>query len=778
MPFPNFYPPVQNWLAALLYHSQLLSFGAAFKLAVLSSVFLLPFIIWIAAKEIAGHSILIASGSLVVTLFLLTDSRFYLRLNSGVDLFSTLQLGLYAQLLGFILLVLWLSIYLTDSQAWWKPGLSALALALTILSNFFAAIAAVFFVAAALLCDGYKCLRTIGSSEFRPTAYTLFARLASVLFSVLLVLFWLAPMFSEYEYFVTRPNPVNLGRYFSNVLWGYCIVAVIGAAIWRKNPSPAMWSYLGGCGLLSGALFFSSAAPAWFPLQAQRLLAILIFLLAVLAGIALAAAFRGLARLLGEFPGKDQAFSLKRVRYTAGIALGGLAVTVLTSPGTKIQFSFYTPQKFTEIASILDFAKVRRSGRYLVEVPPVRETRARFDGRAINAYLAAQGNEALSIAYHEASVNSLFFLPVVNTLSSAPYHFGISSVLGDDLDFIRQPISKHLERARMVGTRYIVIHTPQIKARLAQEPAIGSWQDFGAWTVFELKESPPPRARVLPYRPALVVSDFTVKERRRNDSSFIRWAEEQFADGWFDVLLVRTPERKIDRLQDLELFGAVVLDSYECGDCNRAFKLLREFAGKRLLVALASDAPLFQRINAARSEFTRLEVIERKKEVPGERVNSLFPTYHYSSSQIRHEWIAIRRVLERDKVPTFAEPDGSPVVAGAVSIETGKNLIKLDYAPLNKAVDSSVLAPILVATTFHPKWYRADSGTIYAATPFYMLTFADGPVTLTFSRQWYDRAALLISAIAFVLVACFIVWSALRNSTSISTVKNELPDHP
>src|SRR5262249_35509562 len=106
---------------------------------------------------------------------------------------------------------------------------------------------------------------------------------------------------AEYEYFVTRPDPVDLNHFFSPVLWGYCVVALVGAAIWRRHPSPGMWSYLGGCGLLAVALFFSSTvAPEWFPLQAPRLLAILIFLLAVPAGCALAAAFRGLAGLLGK----------------------------------------------------------------------------------------------------------------------------------------------------------------------------------------------------------------------------------------------------------------------------------------------------------------------------------------------------------------------------------------------------------------------------------------------------------------------------------------------
>src|SRR5262249_15682265 len=153
---------------------------------------------------------------------------------------------------------------------------------------------------------------------------------------------------------------VNLNRYISPVLWSYCVVALFGAAIWRRNPSPGMWPYLGGCGLMALALFFSSTvAPEWFPLQAPRLLAILIFLLAVPVGYALAAALRALSKLLREFPGKEQATSLKRVPYTTGISLVLLLVAGFTSPGTKIQYSFYTPEEFSEIARILDFARGR-----------------------------------------------------------------------------------------------------------------------------------------------------------------------------------------------------------------------------------------------------------------------------------------------------------------------------------------------------------------------------------------------------------------------------------
>jgi uncharacterized membrane protein len=89
MPYPNFYPPGQVWLAALLHHLRLFSSSAAFKLAVLIPVLLLPLAVWIAAREIAGRDAPTAFGSAIISLFLLADSRFYLRFSSGIDLFST-----------------------------------------------------------------------------------------------------------------------------------------------------------------------------------------------------------------------------------------------------------------------------------------------------------------------------------------------------------------------------------------------------------------------------------------------------------------------------------------------------------------------------------------------------------------------------------------------------------------------------------------------------------------------------------------------------------------
>ena len=321
-------------------------------------------------------------------------------------------------------------------------------LAVTILSSFFSAMVALMFITATSAADLARLFRNSESEDRRMAFDTFKVRLASSFIGLLLAGFWLVPMASEYEYFVTRPQVAQLGNYLTPVLWSWFGAAILGGFLWRRHPTPAMWPYLSGCATLAGGLIFSSLfSPWWFPLQGPRFLVILIALLSVPIGFAVMAAFRGIAWLLWKL---GQAVPSHRSMYPAGAAAAIIILCWLTSAEVKLDYSFYPPEGQPELNGILRFAQNHRNGRYLVEVPPAREFKARFDGRAINAYLSAQGNETLSSVYHEASVNSLFFLPVINAFSGAPYHFGISSVLADDLDFLAQPPHKHLERARLI----------------------------------------------------------------------------------------------------------------------------------------------------------------------------------------------------------------------------------------------------------------------------------------------------------------------------------------
>src|SRR5438445_593521 len=105
MPFPNFYTPVFYWCVALIHHTDLVSFATAFKLMVVVPVLLMPVAIWLLGWFLSNKNRLVATAVAVGSVLLLIDVRFMGALLAGLDYFSTFQIGLYTQPLGFILLI-------------------------------------------------------------------------------------------------------------------------------------------------------------------------------------------------------------------------------------------------------------------------------------------------------------------------------------------------------------------------------------------------------------------------------------------------------------------------------------------------------------------------------------------------------------------------------------------------------------------------------------------------------------------------------------------------
>src|SRR5262245_61943489 len=439
--------------------------------------------------------------------------------------------------------------------------------------------------------------------------------------------------------------------------------------------------------------------------------------------------------------------SLVRVPITTSIVIGLAVVICATLKLPSYDLAFYETVDGERIDDVLHFARQHRDGRYLVEIPWASAQDAAEDGRALDSYLGAQGNEALSVVFREASPNSIFFNAVVNTFSAYPDSFGISSVLMDDFDFVAQPLGRHLARARFIGVKYLVIFTPSIKERLAREHALKEAYDLNEWTIFELKGDSIPAARPLAFKPSLLVSNFSLKSRRSNEYDFVRLAEEQFIDDAFEVLLARAPESKIDQIEGLDNFGSLILDTYHCENEIRAFEQLRHFAQTRPLILLSSDATLFKRIEASIADFPKAQIIDRPIEPAGKWLEAMVPTAHYGNSSLRKVWSEIRRILEREEIATGAK---------AADIEAELEPDSISIAQVSPEPPGSV--PILTRTTYLPDWQRNDGQPIYAATPFYMLTFVRGSARILFSRRRFDWAAVYISATTLLMLLCATAW--------------------
>jgi hypothetical protein len=718
MPLPNFYPPLFFWTVSFLHHTHLFSFATAFKLLIGLPLLLMPVVFWCVAYRLSGKDRGIAIATAIASATLYSVGEIF-QPNTGLDMSSTLLDGFYTQPLGFVLLLCWMLFYLSPRQTTMRFAASAVLLTLTVLTNFFNAITAIVFIGSVLLWDIVTWIRSSDPAERRGLRNNFLLHFLSPWLTVALSAFWLVPMLSSYEYLVTRPLIRPLSSLVTRPLWLWYFLAATGALIWLRRQKGVLGPYLLAClVLLVGAVFAGSFAPVWFPLQVFRFFSTINFLLCVPVGISLAYLAELYLRKRASWASKSQANPSRAKQIVAVafavIVIGALAVATSSKKLTRAS-AFYTAETIPRINGVLEFAHNRKDGLYLVEVLPsvAPGGLVRSDSLALNAYLGAQGNQTISIVYREASPNSSFFNAELNAFSAYRENFGISSAVLADLDFINQPFAQHIKRLQFIGVRYVIIGSPETKRELSRESEIVARHEIGDWTIFEIRPIAPPM-RTLQYRPALVVSDFTVKMRRRNQYDFIRLAEEQFNDAWFDVLLVRSPERKLDLLPQLELFGSLLLDTYDYQDEATALARLKNFAQNHTLILLSSDAPFFTRI---KSEIPSAIVIERPREDPGDWITAIDPSEHYDGSSIRNTWKAIRSALDRGKVASSGQP-----------------------------------TPVLITQTFHPKWVRADNQPLYAATPFFTFGFFDQSPSLNFQRTRYDRWALWCSAAALVFL--------------------------
>src|SRR5260370_16226208 len=281
-----------------------------------------------------------------------------------------------------------------------KFALASVLLALSVLSNFFNAITAAVFILATVSNDLVHLRRAAGSDERRDERNALLVHLLSPIIALLLTLFWIVPMITEYKYFVTRPFVPETQSLFSPWLLAWYALAVLGSIAWWRGhkwkgadkdasvraarrrrekhgakarsktratdyPVPpasggvdahlharAIRPYLATCFILAiGVVFSATLAPNWFPLQAPRFLATLPFLLPVPGGFALAAAFGSLALLFGETKGSDVKFSLWRARYSSFVATVLLLFLSLPAPSLGWAYAFYPKGPRTPVGS-------------------------------------------------------------------------------------------------------------------------------------------------------------------------------------------------------------------------------------------------------------------------------------------------------------------------------------------------------------------------------------------------------------------------------------------
>ncbi len=726
MPLPNFYPPLFYWITALLDRAGV-PILLAFKLTVAIPFILTPVALGLLTWRLTSRDLLATSCATLAACFPLLDPHFQGNFPGGLTYVSTFNEGLCTQPLGFLLLVIWLSMYLRPISSWVRFVLASVTLALVVLASFFSTVAAVPFVMAGLMYDlrEHNCRVAADVPRVRIPLKGL-----ALSFAALLCAFWTVPVLAEYPYFVTRPLETPLSEAIPPGLWlwiWFC-AAVAGGTLMAIKPSSRGRAFMVGClGLAPLTLPAFSRIP-WMPSQPVRLFSTLVFLLAVPVGRLLAA----LIRLLIKLPWKRQRSENLRVATITFLVIVAAIAAIKPAPLGEALYIGEAP-----FAKVLDFARIHRDGRYIVE--NAWQHSDQHDSRALNAYLGMQGNETAAIVFHEASPSSVFFTPLVNALSASVDSFGISATLANDLDFYNQSPERHLRSAAEVGVRYIACMTPWLRRRFRQQANLIE-HDLGRWSVFELRDAVATEVETLRYLPALVVSSTDFKERKSGSYSFVRLSEEQFNSGYSNVLLAQAQTDKIDELSNLEGFGALILETYDYSNEDVAFKVIRRFAQQHLVVLIDSERHLYCRLTRHLTELPHAVIIRRETESQSQWLSRSAPWLELDQSTIRKLWNQVHAEIENNKIAI-------PLQSGQSSISRGDRSIHVEVEE-TQGID----VPIIIRTTFHPDWVRSDGQQIYPVSPFFMLTFAKAPFTVTFHRSLLEKAAVGVSVGTLLLL--------------------------
>jgi hypothetical protein len=402
-----------------------------------------------------------------------------------------------------------------------------------------------------------------------------------------------------------------------------------------------------------------------------------------------------------------------------------------------------------DILNVLEFAKTHSDGRYAVQRAPFGDEAAP-DSQALSAFLGMQGNESLYSTFREASPIALFTFPQIDAISVNTEMFGISSMLAEDLDFWSQPLETHLSRLQALGTKYFVVYDDRIKNELDREPAVLTRTNFGHWSVFALRNPASP-AEVLRWRPALIFSDLSLKLRRTNEHGFTRLAEEQFEDNWFDVLLAYSEETRIDRVLDspaaFDRFGALVIERYDYENLDSALTVLKEFSRHRPILLFPKDDLLFDKIRANLRFFPKAIILNTTDtQQSGEWMQSQYGAHReFGGSAIHKEWKQIRDVLDANKTPV------ADSIADSVMVRIDKKDFD-KYTIAQEGPASNHEVPILIRTTYHPRWRSTDGSPLFIASPFFTLVFSRGNTNLVYERNDLDRAGILLSSATILLL--------------------------
>jgi hypothetical protein len=711
MPFPNYYQPFFFWVSGLFYHLTPLSMLAVMRTLLLACTFLLPTACYsIGNRFLGGRTAGWAAGALAVYLM----TRQSELAHNGMSLMATFELGLFAQLLAFVLILLWLLVLPSAGRSRRAYVGAIILFALVLLSNTNVLMTvAVLFLSFAVVDLAqertFPRLRTVVGRYFSIGGWTL-----------CLVMIWYLPLASTYGWVATNPldRPGVLSLFFDRpqlmAFFGFGFVVA-----WQRRNRFVLAVALAV--LVSYALVLVSSVDAFsaLPIQQRRILANTSYL-----AVPVAAFF--IAEVIA-------AVTARWLRVALAIILPGTFFV----PGTffssgALNLQMYSPEeKYTagEFDGLVQRANKRSQGRYSVEIVlrGLEESRSE-ESWYLNGLIARKGGLGLYGTYREASIGAFFTGPLRNAYSKYPHEFGISSRLSDRSDFLSQDVSEHRKRGRWFNLKYLLVKSDVARSRLEGREGFRKAGESAGWTVFEDTADQSVYAHVPRYLPYLVFDRWNSKKRPAvGGYDFLSIAEYMFLTNRLDPAIALSAQKKIDRAEGLERFGGLFLLDYRYDSLETAKSKLLAFAHTKPVLILKSNDPLC----AALAPYQVSHRIRVVAPTPLENERDE-PSYHRN----------LKTFLDLMETNREAVEDG----VGVSGTEVGREDFIVD---LNRAPARPI--PVIAHQSYFPRWRDSGDRDVYLVSPALQLVFMDqAKERLSYRRGWPEKIGMSISLLALL----------------------------
>lgn len=731
MPFPQFYPPLFYFLVAAASHLfPFLSILNIIKIFVMMLLISLPLFIFKLARELTNSLATAWLAAFLTCLFM--SSEWF---SFGGSVVSSLGTAMIPQLLGLVLVIMWLNTFLSPKKTPYGSIYSIIILGGVLLSN-------AHIVLFSLFLGSFM---GIAEMLYPHESEDIFSRFKTVMGKYLLTFglaagisaCWYFPLLTHYRYFtgISIPEAGAAAEYVLRY-WYLIIIGSLSlpAALSMKNRAMVLLSFPLYCfTLLIIAFSFADSINFTFPIHVARWLTPHLFLNSLLVPY-------GLFWIIKIVPQKPRP-------YILSILI--LFIIAMYTPEIKSPYrypftnGYYLSYEEDGVPSLV--SSFPHDGRLSnVEVNLRHGQPTSF---VIDAALGRDGVLTTFSNLRESSISSLFLGPFRNTISDTWELWGSPTLLGKNTDFYENNYDTALKRARFLGVQNFLTLSFEKFTDFEKIKSLNRLQNIGDFSIFAFR-SPVAQAAVLAYEPILMFGPVNFREHTFDSLDYVRMNEEYFEDGKdMNTLVSLANEQTIETSVDIGNFSYILLAAPTYKNSVVATEKVTAFAAKAGHQVLVVDS----------GDTLTSMLRDRTIQDP-----SLSKSIHFFDPKKTH--------LEPFK-EVIAYIRKHPISSGAkneeASIFESDNKINVN---LNRPLEKP--SPVTIKRSYFPEWKRSGSAApVYLASPTYMLTFATSSFELDFitPKSVYGGWLVTASASLCLLIGALFISRKIYQEKQLDT---------